>query len=330
MSCGIDKLSINPPPATGHKTVKNMKRITKWMTAILLVSLFNGCGPSAEEVLKKYEPYAQLTMESDKLPVSFEIIAKAPMISYSSPLISGSQEHVNALAGRWFVANALNPEVRLPAKMILMSVTEMTVADTMQSVSYGYNLAIDSIETPFLLVGFEGIAPAESKEAAIPPLFFLVENRKGKPSMLTPVPRAAGDLFTTAYTPMFFSEQTYSGEVPFENAKNVRLEMTLSPDLKQVIHLNLSAERLKMNPSEKGMSNLVFQGGFETKDSIGVIGGKITQTRQPLICDLTVTKACIFGQVKFELDMGSTKSVYAVFKNITTPQNIPEEILKKQ
>lgn len=300
------------------------------MTAILLVSLFYGCGPSAEDVLKKYQPYAELTVEGDKLPVSLEIIAKAPMISYSSPLISGSEEHVNALAGRWFVADALNPEVRLPARMILMSVNKTTVSDTVLSVSYGYNLALDSIETPFLLVGFEGIAPTESNEAAIPPLFFLVENRKEAVSVLTPVPRAAGDLFTATYTPMFFSEQTYSGEVPFENAKNVRLELTLSPDLKQVIHLNLSAERLNMNPSEGGMSNLVFQGGFETKDPIGVIGGKITQTHQPLICDLTVTNACIFGQVKFELDMGSTKSVYAVFKNITTPQDIPEEILKKQ
>ncbi len=307
-----------------------MKRVTKWMTMILLVSLFYGCGPSAEDVLKKYESYAELTVEGDKLPVSLEIMEGIPpVITYSAPLINSSQEHVNMLAGRWFVADALNPDVRLPAKVKVLPVVDMAAGNTTQSASYGYNLMLDSIEAPFLLVGFEGIAPAESKEAAIPPLFFLVENRKGEPSMLTPVPRAAGDLFTATYTPMFFSEQTYSGEVPFENAKNVTLETTLSRDLKQVLQLKLSAEKLKMNPSEREVSSLVFKGGFETKDSIDVIDGKITQTHQPLICDLTVTNACIFGQVKFELDMGRTKSVYVVLKNITTPQNIPEEILKK-
>lgn len=345
------------------------------MTAILLVSLFYGCGPSAEDVLKKYESYAELTVEGDRLPVSFEIMQDIPpVISYSSPLISGSEEHVNALAGRWFVADAMNPEVRLPVKVKLMTIADMATGNTAQSVSYGYNLALDSIEAPFLLVGFEGIAPTESKEATVPPLFFLVENRKEAVSVLTPVPRAAGDLFTATYTPMFFSEQTYSGEVPFENAKNVKLEMTLSPDLKQATKLTISGEKIKLTPahfdkqrkksdkesifkySENSavqtsfaittvngyntvardasgydkIESLEFEGGFETTDSIDIAYGKIILDERPFICDLTVTNACIFGQVKFELDMGSTKSVYAVFKNITTPQNIPEEILKKQ
>lgn len=299
------------------------------MTAILLVSLFHGCSPSAEDVLKKYESYVRLTAEGNKPPVSFEIMDGIPLvISYSSTLINSSQEHVSELTGRWFVADALNPEVRLPAKVKVMTIADMSAKNTTQSVSYGHSLALDSIKIPFLLIGFEGIAPTESKEAAIPPLFFLVENKKGAVSVLTPVPRIADNLFTATYTPMFFTEQKYSGEIPFENAKNVTLEMTLSRDLKQVIHLNLSAERLKMNPSEKGVSSLVFQGGFETRDSINVIDGKITQGQKPLICDLTVTNACIYGQIKFKMNMGSTKSVYAVLKNTTTPQDIPEGILK--
>ncbi len=80
-----------------------MKQVTKWMTAILLVSLVYGCGPSAEDVLKKYQPYALLTTESDKLPVSFGIIPNAPMINYPLSLISSCQEYVNTLAGRRFV-----------------------------------------------------------------------------------------------------------------------------------------------------------------------------------------------------------------------------------
>lgn len=328
------------------------------MSAILLVSLYYGCGPSAEDVLKKYEPYAELTAEGGKLPVSLEIIAKTPMISYSSSLISGCQEHVNALAGRWFVADALTPGVRLPARMMLMRVNEMTVSDTVQSVSYGYNLALDSIDAPFLLVGFEGIAPTESKEAAIPPLFFLVENRKGETSMLTPVPRAAGDLFTATYTPMFFSEQTYSGEVPFENAKNVRLEMTLSPDLRQVTALKLLADNIslaqkhfdkgrkwtddrfkylenttwtaKLNSSGDIIFIQLSKGGIEATDTLETAGGKIVLEENPFTCDLTVTNACIYGQVKLELSGCGTQPADAVLRNITTPQDIPEEVLKKQ
>lgn len=336
-----------------------MKLITKWMTAILLVSLFYGCSPSAEDMLKKYESYAELTVKGDRLPVSLEIMEDIPpVISYSSPLISGSEEHVNALAGRWFVADAMNPEVRLPVKVKLMTIADMATGNTAQTVSYGYNLTLDSIEAPFLLVGFEGIAPTESKEASVPPLFFLVENRKEAVSVLTPVPRAAGDLFTTTYTPMFFSEQTYSGEVPFENAKNVRLEMTLSPDLKQVTALKLQADNIpltqkhfdkerkwandrfrylenttwtaELNSSGNITSTQLSEGGIEATDTLKTAGGKIVMEENPFTCDLTVTNACIYGQVKLELSGCGTQSVYAVFKNITTPQDIPEEVLKKQ
>lgn len=306
---------------------------------ILLVSLFYGCGPSAEDVLKKYEPYALLTTESDKLPVSFGIIANAPMINYPLSLISSCQEYVNTLAGRRFVADALNPDVRLPAKVKVMTVADMAAGHTTQSASYGNSLALNSIETPFLLVGFEGIAPAESKEAAIPPAFS--------------------------------SKQTYSGKIPFENSKNVTLKMTLSPDLKQVTELTISGEEIKLTPdyfekqrkpSDKAfkflensgmktnfaiitvngyrtverdeagrdkIESVELKGGFKTTDTIDIADGKIILDEMPFICNLTVTKACIYGQVKLELNRNGTQSVYVVLKNITTPQNIPEEILKK-
>lgn len=331
--------------------------MTKWMTAILLVSLFYGCGPSAEKVLKRYEPYARLTAEGDKLPVSFEIIAQVPMISYSSSLINSSEGHVSALAGRWFVADALDPDVRLPAKVMLMSVNKVTVNDTVPSLSYGYSLAFDSIDAPFLLVGFEGIAPTESKAAAIPPLFFLVGNKKEKISLLTPVPRAAGDLFTTTYTPMFFSEQEYSGEVPFENSKNVVLKMTLSEDLQQVTALTLLADNIsltkkhfdqgrkwandrfrylenttwtaELNSSGDITSTQLSKGGIEATDTLKTADGRIVLTENPFTCDLTVTNACIYGHVKLQLSGCGTESVHVVLKNTTTPQDIPEEVLKE-
>jgi hypothetical protein len=70
-------------------------------------------------------------------------------------------------------------------------------------------------------------------------------------------------------------------------------------------------------------------GGFETTTSIDVIDGKITLNDRPFICDLTVTDACIYGTVKIEMNECGTKAVYVVFENITTPQDIPENILKK-
>jgi hypothetical protein len=70
-------------------------------------------------------------------------------------------------------------------------------------------------------------------------------------------------------------------------------------------------------------------GGFETTAAIDVIDGKITLNDRPLICDLTVTDACIYGTVKLEMNGCGTKSTYVVFKNTTTPQDIPENILKR-
>ena len=78
------------------------------------------------------------------------------------------------------------------------------------------------------------------------------------------------------------------------------------------------------------IESLEFEGGFETTDSIDIAYGKIILDERPFICDLTVTNACIYGQVKLEMNGCGTQSVYVVLRNATTPQDIPEEILKKQ
>ncbi len=175
----------------------------------------------------------------------------------------------------------------------------------------------------------------------------------------------AAAALAAAETPVFSSEQEYSGEIPFENSKNVTLKMTLSADLKRVTKIAISGKEIELTPahfdrqrkapgresifkySERSemqtnfaittvngynviatdasgrskIENLQFKGGIETTEPIDVAGNKIVLDERPFICNLSVTKAEIHGQVKLELNGCGTKSVYAVLKNTTTPQD---------
>jgi len=355
--------------------VRNM--VTAGIVSLCLIMV--GCKPSAKDILKKYDTYGETGTDTDKAGISFTVQAFAdnPMISitYSCPLLNTSEDLIWKLSERWFVADAENPTVKLPVKIGVASISK-TVNDSLQSITYGNTILIkaDSVKSPFLLIGFEGISSTESKEAETLPLFFLVENNKADSKALTSVPRLAGELFAAGYKPVFFSEQEYSGEIPFEKSKNAALHLTLSADLKKVVKFKLSADNLYLTPEnlDKQRKNLSKQesifkylenstmsldfattkvngynvqavdasgnyvisklqlvGGFEATSLIETIDNKIKLDDRPVICDLTITNACIYGTVKVEMDDCGTKSVYAVFKNTTTPQEIPENILDK-
>lgn len=74
------------------------------------------------------------------------------------------------------------------------------------------------------------------------------------------------------------------------------------------------------------ISNIVFKGGFENTAPFEVINEKVSSD-MALIFDLTVTDACIYGDIKVEFNGCGTEAVYTVMKNTTTPQDIPSEIL---
>jgi hypothetical protein len=253
-------------------------------------------------------------------------------ITYSCPLLNTNEEFIEKLSKRWFVTDTENPDIELPVKMGIMTVNA-TVNGITQPTTYGHSIIIeaDSIKARFLLIGFKGISSIESEEAETHPLFFLVENNKEKSKALTPVPRLAEELFAVDYEPMFFSKQEYSGEILFEKSKNVALHLILSADLKTVEKMKLLAEKLYLLPlkQETWVSYMEISGGLEVTSSIDIIESKITLDDRPVICDLTVTNSCIYGTVKVEMDDCETKQVYAVFKNITTPREIPENILSK-
>lgn len=165
----------------------------------------------------------------------------------------------------------------------------------------------------------------------------------------------------------FTSEQEYTGEIPFEKSKNVVLHLTLSPDLKKVAKLELTTGKLYLTPqnfdekrkdSKKesifkslkntqvnmnmaiktlpdgyrvlgdGIDNIqITGGGFEVTSPIDVTNGKVALNDRPLISDLTVADGYIYGTVKVELQGCGTKQVYVVLKNITTPKDVPQNIL---
>ncbi|MDR1347151.1 MAG: hypothetical protein LBJ63_01785 [Prevotellaceae bacterium] len=68
------------------------------------------------------------------------------------------------------------------------------------------------------------------------------------------------------------------------------------------------------------VKEIMFKGGFKSESPVELNGGKLYLDAAPLIIDLTVTNERIYGNVKFEFQSCGTKSVYAVFKNTTTPQ----------
>jgi len=341
---------------------------------VLVGMLLFGCGQNAEKILKKYDAYSEVKSNENKAGVQLEVQEPGELsIRYSSLALNTNEEYIRKLLKRWFVADALNPNMKLPVKIDMMPVNAI-VNDTAQQVIYAHIINTDSIKAQFLLIGFEGIGSTESKEAETPPLFFLVEKSKTGLKNLTLIPRVAGKLIAPNYEPTFFSEQEYSGEIQFEKSKNTTLNLTLSGDLKKVTKLILSSEELQLIPANFDkkhkeltsgdsifrylkntnvrtelaltkingynvmatdasgnaiVSSMQLKGGFEATSPIDITNGKITLNIIPLICDLTVTNACIYGTVKVEINDCGTASVYSVFKNTTTPQEIPANILNK-
>ena len=191
--------------------------IKKIFITIVAGILLNACGTTAEDILKKYDSYGELQTEADEARVCLEMKAGVPTIKYSSPLLNTSEEYTKILADRWFVADAENPDSRLSVKAGITTVNS-TEDGVVQPVTYGNILALDNVKEKFLLIGFEGIASGESKEAEIPPLFFLVENKGAESKILTAIPKLAGELFAVNYVPTRFVE--------YLKVKEIRLQST--------------------------------------------------------------------------------------------------------
>jgi hypothetical protein len=346
---------------------KNSASLLAVLAATILLS---GCGTTAEDILKKYEAYSQIEAEANKAGISIELQETGDvLVTYACPLLNASEENVQKLSTRWYVALAdkIGLKTRVETTIKAINPDSLEANTERAAETYSMLLHTGNIADRFLIIGFNGIAPTESTEADTPPLFFLIENNREKHILLTPSPKVMGEVSTADYTPTFFSEQEYVGEIPFDKSQNVLLSLTLSPDLKQITKLTLSAKSMTLtprnfdksniNPKDDGLfkylknstrtisfnfqsgvgstlsasniTRLQLSGGLEATRPIDIAEGKISWNERPIICDLTVTNACIYGTIKLEIESCGTTSTYAVFKNTTTPQEMPDDILKE-
>ena len=180
------------------KSTKNEKKVMKIavigiISAIILI--FYGCGLTSKDIIEKYNIYGEVQSTTNKAGVHLDVTKTSLTVSYSNSLLNTNEEYMQSLAIRWFIADAENPDVRLPFKIELMSINSIIT----QSTIYKHNLIIDDTKTRFFLICFEGIDAIESEEAATPPLFFIVENDKETREILTVAPRLADNIFKANY-----------------------------------------------------------------------------------------------------------------------------------
>ncbi|MDR3094191.1 MAG: hypothetical protein LBU62_06070 [Bacteroidales bacterium] len=324
-----------------------MKTVKSISLGLLLMAtaVFTGCGPSAEDILKKYESHATLDAAANKAGISLNdsiirddfsqsstnentistisIKRDAFVIEYSHPALHKNKDNVNLLNDRFVVLRADKPEETVPVNV--------HTKETENGLITSIDLQRQS-DKGFFLIGFKGIDASESSILATPPCFFIVSCKDEK-TVLTQQPQLADGLFAVDYPKThlnsFSDPQTYSGTVNFEKSKDVTIDFTLSADSKQVTNLKFSAGELYMLPSSKnsGIASSTFSGRFENPNPQEIHNGKISRSAAPLYFDLSVTDACLYGTVQFELEDTKTKPVYTIFKNVTTPQDIPAEIL---
>ncbi|MDR0714838.1 MAG: hypothetical protein LBF89_11370 [Bacteroidales bacterium] len=332
-----------------------MKKI-RLLSLLLAAAMFSGCGPSDQDILKKYETYSPVEPAANKAGICLELtdsVGKVTFhISYSDSVLRSNEENVNLLSERLFMVNAENPSELLDVK----PVTSKPEEAGNDSTGYFSTIALTKeTAVKYALVCFKGIDKSEFERVETPPCFFIVSLDREKPHVLTGTPLSAGELVAADYPKgefiRFNEPQVYSGVIPFENSKNVALKLTLSADATQVTELELTAEELYLYPK-----NYTVSKNDKTKIEFRYIGqlftslkgsgieyeaiknGRIT-TATPLetlddkivlndviTCELSVMDACIYGTVKVSIDGCATKPIYAVFRNITTPQEVPENI----
>jgi hypothetical protein len=132
--------------------------------------------------------------------------------------------------------------------------------------------------------------------------------------------------------------QEYAGSIPFEGSRNVTIRFYLSDDAKEVSKISFKMDELLLKPKDEksGVSKVVL-GDAELSDETSrkIVEGKL-RSDDFFFFDLTVIDSCIYGSIgiNYEMDDGNVKGlttagpVYVVIPNVTTPMDIPDNILK--
>ena len=133
---------------------------------------------------------------------------------------------------------------------------------------------------------------------------------------------------------VFSEQQEYEGEIQFDRSANVMIHFYLAADGSKITQIDFSMDDLYLAPKDanSAISHInITDAALTHTGVIDVLDGNITSSSF-FIFDLTVTRACIFGMISIEYDQEGTlmvnEPVYVVVPNITTPAEIPEEIVK--
>ncbi|MDR1526369.1 MAG: hypothetical protein LBS46_01710 [Dysgonamonadaceae bacterium] len=310
-----------------------MKKV-RLLSLLLIATLFFGCGPNDQTILKKYETYLAVDASANKAGIGLELAVDSVSgasfrISYSTPALNLHKANADLLSGRLFMVNAENPSKPLDVETVTAT-HEIADNDSIKTSYYSAITLAKETTAKYALVCFKGIDKGEFERAETPPCFFIVSLDKKNPHVLTDIPLAADDFVAADYPKgkfiRFTEPQIYSGTIAFEKSKNVELKLTLSADATQVTELDLLADELHLDSKKSYIVSVTFKGGFSITKPIDILNDKIVIP--DFFCDLTVTDACIYGTVQILLDDCATKKKYAVFRNITTPQEVPENILE--
>jgi len=134
---------------------------------------------------------------------------------------------------------------------------------------------------------------------------------------------------------VFSTPQIYEGSIPFENSKDVKIKFHLSANGAEINKIEFDMKELSLKPenSDSSVSGVTFNdAGLVVTTIYTVRDGKISSDKL-IVFDLNVTQACIYGMFSFVYDQNGenmvSNSVYAVIPNITTPKEIPQNLLNR-
>ena len=277
-----------------------MKNIN-WFTifaVIALMAVVTLRETSVEDILKKYDTYGEVDTDLNKAGVYIEKqTMTGASIKYSLPLLNSSEDYIEKLAGRWFVADAENPETILPVNIGMIN-RSTTINGVTQTVTYEHSFYLNDVKERFLLIGFMGIDSFESEVAETLPLFFLVENKKGTLTILTDVPRSAGELFTTDYERTRFV--TYSTLT----VQEIKLHSTgwLALSFNSIVLTDETGSEIIISDLDKWFENA------KTKGDAFRINGQITTT----FSGEASVKVTLGEDAKMMLDVEIEEKVYSL------------------
>jgi hypothetical protein len=320
-------------------------KTVKLFSLLFTITVLGGCGVNDADVLKKYAGHSPLTSDN-RAGICLELADSSALvftISYSNPPLAFYKQNVDRLTERLYAVDALDIAAHCTDVKILTVERENRGADSTETYLSTIAFAGETA-AKYALVCFKGIGGDEFPAAETPPCFFIVSLDRKNPHVLTVDPLAANALVAADYEPGGFirytEPQVYSGIVPFEKSKDVELKLTLSPDLAQVLVLELNATELyllsanyrkrsntgpdiefissgifEMTFNGSGIASETFKGEIKTTKPFETVDGKI-KTENVIACDLTVTDDEIHGTVKITAQGCATKEKEALLRRV--------------